>query len=155
MSHWISFLCRSRNINEFTTGMPCKISRNTARWCRGYSSLIFFLLTHNIQPIHILILCSKTIKNTISTGNFMACIQLLECLKFYILICFYQVQGARYHSSISLYSPLPPFGLLSTLSLSRLGGSGPIFSKLITTPDWTFCTMDSRHWCNVLWDDTA
>ena len=125
--------------------MPCKISSNTARWCRGYSSLIFFLLTHNIQPIHILILCSKTKKYSISTGNFMACIQLLKCLSFTFKSVSIKYTIHFDHSSISLYSPLPPFGLLSTLSLSRLGGSGPIFSKLITTPDWTFCTMDSRH----------
>ena len=30
------------------------------------------------------------------------------------------------------------------------GGSGPVFSKLMTTPLWTFCTRDSRHWFNIL-----
>lgn len=30
------------------------------------------------------------------------------------------------------------------------GGSGPVFSKLMTTPLWTFWTRDSRHWFNIL-----
>lgn len=29
------------------------------------------------------------------------------------------------------------------------GGSGPVFSKLMTTPLWTFCTRDSRHWFSI------
>lgn len=34
------------------------------------------------------------------------------------------------------------------------GGSGPVFSKLMTTPLWTFWTRDSRHWFNILWEST-
>lgn len=30
------------------------------------------------------------------------------------------------------------------------GGSGPVFSKLMTTPLWTFWTKDSRHWFSIL-----
>jgi len=30
------------------------------------------------------------------------------------------------------------------------GGSGPLFSKCITTPLQTFWTRDSRHWFSIL-----
>lgn len=33
-------------------------------------------------------------------------------------------------------------------------GSGPAFSKFITTPLWTFCTNDSRHWFSILGEHT-
>lgn len=37
---------------------------------------------------------------------------------------------------------------------SKGGGSGPVFSKFITTPLWIFCTRDSRHWFNIRWENT-
>ena len=33
-------------------------------------------------------------------------------------------------------------------------GSGPAFSKFITTPLCTFCTKDSRHWLSILGEHT-
>lgn len=33
-------------------------------------------------------------------------------------------------------------------------GSGPAFSKFITTPLCTFCTNDSRHWFSILGEHT-
>lgn len=35
-------------------------------------------------------------------------------------------------------------------SLFSVGvGSDPYFSKLTTTPLWTFCAKDSKHWLSV------
>lgn len=51
-----------------------------------------------------------------------------------------QVKGLSFHITLTSNSPSP----------SR-GGSGPVFSKWMTTPLWTFWTRDSRHWFSILW----
>lgn len=40
-------------------------------------------------------------------------------------------------------------------SVFKGGGSGPYFSKFITTPPWSFCTSDSKHCINILCEITA
>lgn len=118
----------TKHVEHFTSLVPRRLFEHL------YVVLLFCSCYMICQIIYFIVVC---LYKTVFCYKFVLW-KVLHYIKLYFWISYSTVYTITVLSTVPL--PSWPTG----------AGSAPVFSKHTTTPVWTFCTRDSKHWFNTL-----